>query len=259
VFAALVSAVVSAHAVEEPYEAYLRVANQVAEGDRLYFSKPIEALQQYLRAQQTLRTLRANHPTWNAKVVDGKLKYLSERVPPMMQQLGIPGTAVTPQGAPAAVPAVPTVGVAQLNRRIEALRNEKLELQHELAKIETEYTEKLREALKVRPRELEPGELAKAETANSKLREQMVYLESHYQKLDSEYKKVQAEMTRLEKNLATTKKENNKLRAQVDGKRLKELAEENARLRRQAAQRDGLVKSLQEQIRKLERLLLNAP
>jgi hypothetical protein len=254
--AVLFSASMAARAAEAPYEAFLRVVNQIADGDRLYASQPIVALEQYLRAQQTLRQLKAQDPSWNAKVVASKLKYLDTRVPPMMHRLRIPQPANSPM-SPAA-PA-PVLRVADLNSQIDKLQAQKLDLQSEMAKMETNYTEKLREALKVLPRELEPGELAKVETKNGKLLERIVYLESHYQKLDAEYRKASAELARLQAALATAQRDKSQLQQLVDGKKLKELAAENALLRRRDEQRDKRVRQLEADIRKLEKLLLANP
>jgi predicted RNase H-like nuclease (RuvC/YqgF family) len=128
-----------------------------------------------------------------------------------------------------------------------------------MAKMETNYTEKLREALKVRPRELEPGELAKVETKNGKLLERIVYLESHYQKLDAEYRKASAELARLQAALATAQRDKSQLQQLVDGKKLQELAAEIAILRRRDEQRAKRVRQLEADIRKLEKLLLANP
>lgn len=257
-FAVLFLASMAARAAEPSYEAFLRVVNQIADGDRLYVSQPIAALEKYLRAQQTLRQLQVQDPGWNAKVVATKLKYLDTRVPPMMNQLRIPQVANDPS-PPAASPKSPVLGVADLNSRIDKLRAEKLELQSEMAKIETTYTEKLREALKVRPRELDPGELAKVESKNSKLLEHIVYLESHYQKLEAEYKKTTGELTRLKAALDAAQKEKEQLQKLIDGKKLQQLAEENARLRREIGIRDKRAQRLEGEIRKLEKLLLENP
>ena len=257
-FAVLFSASMAARAVEPSYKVFLRVVNQIADGDRLYVSQPIVALQNYLRAQQTLRQLQTQDSTWNAKVVATKLKYLDTRVPPMMNRLRIPQIANDPI-PPAASPKSPVLGVVDLNSRIEKLRAEKLELQIEMAKIETTYTEKLREALKVRPRELNPGELAKIESENNKLLERIVYLESHYQKLESEYKKTNGELTRVQATLDAAQKEKERLKELIDGKKLQQLAVENARLRREIDIRDKRAQQLEVEIRKLEKLLLENP
>ena len=257
-FAVLFSASMAARAVEPPYAAFLRVVNQIADGDRLYVSQPIVALQNYLRAQQTLRQLQAQDPTWNAKVVATRLKYLDSRVPPMMNRLRIPQPENGP-ATPAVLPKTPVLDVADLNNRIDKLQAEKLELQSEMAKIETTYTEKLREALKVRPRELNPGELAKVESENNKLLERIVYLESHYQKLEAEYKKTNGELTRLKAALDAAQKEKERLQKLIDGKKLQQLAEENARLRREIDIRDKRAQRLEGEIRKLEKLLLENP
>jgi DNA repair exonuclease SbcCD ATPase subunit len=255
-FAVLFSASMAARAAEAPYEAFLRVVNRIAEGDRLYASQPIVALEQYLRAQQTLRQLKTQDPSWNATVVASKLKYLDTRVPPMMHRLRIPQPANSPMNP--AAPA-PVLRVADLNSRIDKLQAEKLEIKSEMAKMETNYTEKLREALKVRPRELEPGELAKVETKNGKLLERIVYLESHYQKLDAEYRKASAELARLQAALATAQRDKSQLQQLVDGKKLQELAAEIAILRRRDEQRAKRVRQLEADIRKLEKLLLANP
>ena len=149
--------------------------------------------------------------------------------------------------------------MVDLNSRIEKLRAEKLELQSEMAKIETTYTEKLREALRVRPRELDPGELAKVESENNKLLERIVYMESHYQKLEAEYKKTNGELTRLKAALDAAQKEKERLQKLIDGKKLQQLAEENSRLRREVNIRDEHAQRLEGEIRKLEKLLLENP
>ena len=257
-FVALFSVGVAVRAAEPPYEAYLRVVNQIADGDRLCVSQPIVALQNYLRAQQTLRQLQTQDPAWNTKVVATKLKYLDSKVPPIMNRLRIPQLENNTT-TPASFPKSTVMGVADLNSRIDKLRAEKLELQSEMAKIETTYTEKLREALKVRPRELNPGELAKIESENNKLLERIVYLESHYKKLESEYKKTNGELTRVQAALDAAQKEKERLQELIDGKKLQQLAVENARLRREIAIRDKRAQQLEVEIRKIEKLLLENP
>ena len=257
-FVVLFLATMAARAAEPSYEAFLRVVSQIADGDRLYVSQPIAALEKYLRAQQTLRKLQVQNPEWNAKVVVTKLKYLEARVPPMMNQLRIPQIANDPSPSVTS-PKSPVLGVVDLNSRIKKLRAEKLELQSEMAKIETTYTEKLREALKVRPRELEPGELAKVESDNNKLLERIVFLESHYQKLEAEYKKTTGEIIRLKAVLDTAQKEKEQLQKMINGKKLQQLAEENVRLRREIGNRDKRAQQLEGEILKLEKLLLGNP
>jgi len=149
--------------------------------------------------------------------------------------------------------------MVDLNSRIEKLRAEKLELQSEMAKIETTYTEKLREALKVRPRELDPGELAKVESENDKLLERIVFLESHYQKLETEYKKTTGELARLKAALDAVQREKEQFQKLIDGKKLQQLMAENSRLRREIGIRDKRAQRLEGEIRKLEKLLLGNP
>ena len=257
-FAVLFLETMAARAVEPSYEAFLRVVSQIADGDRLYVSQPIAALEKYLRAQQTLRQLQIRNPEWNARVVVNKLKYLDTRVPPMMNQLRIPQIANDPSPSVTS-PKSPVLGVVDLNSRVKKLQAEKLELQSEMAKIETTYTEKLREALKVRPRELEPGELAKVESDNNKLLERIVFLESHYQKLEAEYKKTTGELIRLKAALDTAQKEKEQLQKMINGKKLQQLAEENVRLRREIGNRDKRAQQLEGEILKLEKLLLGNP
>ncbi len=257
-FAALFLANMAARAAEPSYEAFLRVVSQIADGDRLYVSQPIAALEKYLRAQQTLRQLQIQNPEWNARVVVNKLKYLDTRVPPMMNQLRIPQIANDPSPSVTS-PKSPVLGVVDLNSRVKKLQAEKLELQSEMAKIETTYTEKLREALKVRPRELEPGELAKVESDNNKLLERIVFLESHYQKLEAEYKKTTGELIRLKAALDAAQKEKEQLQKMINGKKLQQLAEENVRLRREIGNRDKRAQQLEGEILKLEKLLLGNP
>ncbi len=256
--AVLFSVSMAARTAEPSYEAFLRVVNQIADGDRLYVSQPIAALEKYLRAQQTLRQLQAQDPEWNAKVVTTKLKYLDTRVPPMMDRLRIPQVANDPS-PPAVSPKSQVLDMVDLNSRIEKLRAEKLELQSEMAKIETTYTEKLREALKVRPRELDPGELPKVESENDKLLERIVFLESHYQKLETEYKKTTGELTQLKAALAVAQKEKEQFQKLIDGKKLQQLMAENSRLRREIGIRDKRAQRLEGEIRKLEKLLLGNP
>lgn len=158
------------NAAEAPSELFIKAYQLIQQADSLEMRQPVAALEKYLQAQQSLKLLKENHPTWNADVVEFRENYLVRKVAPLMVHLKIPDA---PQNALTATGHL--AKIAKLESELEQARADK-------ATSEAVLRAKLKEALAARPRELEPGELAKAEQKIQTLQEELVFLKAHFEK-----------------------------------------------------------------------------
>ena len=163
-------AMVMANAAEAPSVLFINAYNLIQQADSLEARQPVAALEKYLQAQQSLKLLKENHPTWNADVVEFRQNYLVSKVAPLMVHLKIPDAPPNAQSSTGHV-----AKIAKLELELEQTRADK-------AASESALRAKLKEALAARPRELEPGELAKAEQKIQTMQEELVFLKAHYEK-----------------------------------------------------------------------------
>ena len=74
-------------------EVYISIFNIIMTGDNLKDKgQGRAALEQYLEAERDLKNLKSAYPTWNSKIVGFRLKYLADRIGPLMVQY--PGTTI---------------------------------------------------------------------------------------------------------------------------------------------------------------------
>ncbi len=215
-------------AAEKPGETYIRVYHLIEQADKLEGTQPVAALEKYMQAQAALKVVQKDFPNWNNDVVEFRLQYLQRKIPPLMSHLKIPQPNNASPADPQ--PAGPSeILIVDLNQRIERMRAENNQLVAEMERQETEWREKLKEALAARPRALEPGELARVEEQNKALRGKIVYLESNF-------KKGTDGQDGLRTTLAETQRESETLRKQLaelsDEGQMRKLREENVLLRK---------------------------
>jgi tetratricopeptide (TPR) repeat protein len=141
-------------------ELYVKIFNTILQADELQKAgQGKKALENYLLAQDELKKLQSAYKTWEPKLVDFRLKYLDDLVQRLSKQF--PGTTA-PQPLVAPVQLADDPDAAKLNgleRQIRDLNNELVKARAEA----TGATQKLREALAARPKDVDPAEMAKAQ------------------------------------------------------------------------------------------------
>ncbi len=143
---------------------YVKVFNLILQADALRDSgKGRESLEKYLEAQDALKKIQSAFPAWNDKVVSFRLKYLDDRIKPLLQQF--PGTTmpmlVLPPGT-----TDPLLGkisgleraLYEKDQQLIALRTAKASAEDAMRNAEA----KLKEALAARPADVDPKEMSKA-------------------------------------------------------------------------------------------------
>lgn len=142
---------------------YVQIFKLIQEADALTSLSPSQALAKYLDAQAALDRLHKGSPDWNTRIVNYRLKYLADKIATLS------ANTATPQAVPGIESnALPTSvsGQAKQNpvptdwqSQIDGLKEQARQLASDKALLEA----KLKEALAMRPAELDPRELAKAE------------------------------------------------------------------------------------------------
>ncbi|HWX18730.1 MAG TPA: tetratricopeptide repeat protein [Candidatus Binatia bacterium] len=145
---------------------YVQIFNLMQEADSLSTDRPAQALAKYVEAQTALQRMQRGNPEWNPKVVSFRLNYLNDRIAALsaavpVRSASVPGEtnrlSGTAPGAtvPPTKPAVPGDWEDQLN----TLKGQVHQLQAETIVLQT----KLKEAFDLRPAEVDPREMAKAQ------------------------------------------------------------------------------------------------
>jgi tetratricopeptide (TPR) repeat protein len=145
---------------------YVQIFNLIQQADAMSSTEPAQALAKYVQAQVGLQRLQRGNPTWNPRVINFRLNYVTTRIAALSPgssaakpSSAVPGAAPpgspTPGAAPSSSPAVPE----DVTRQLSALQVQVGQLQADKGALEN----KLKEALAMRPAELDPGELASAQ------------------------------------------------------------------------------------------------
>jgi len=157
--ACLVSACPSARAAAAD-ELYVKIFNTILQADDQQKSgQGKKALENYLLAQDDLKKLQSGYKDWEPKLVDFRLKYLDDHIKRLTVQF--PGTTATKPLAPAILleDDPDAVKLTGMDKQIRDLNNELVKARTEA----TGATQKLREALAARPKDIDPAELAKSQ------------------------------------------------------------------------------------------------
>ena len=248
-------------AAELAPDAYVRSFNLIKQGDQQVLVDPLLALQSYLQAEQALARLRQGSPQWNAVTVDDQIRLVQAKIKPLKDKFGIP----QPEEMDPARPAPPVFNAVEFNRRLDQLRAEQRrrdgEHERQLAKFkksEENLQIRLKEAIGARPRDLDPGELARVEEQNRSLRGEVVNLQAKFQQGKDFLYRLQSALNLTEKTNAALQK---KINDQSGDKTLKKLVEENQRLRKRIVELNRStrpakdINALQRQILLLQRQL----
>ena len=177
--ALLVAGVIGANG-QSTEDQYVHIYNLIQQGDALSASgKPDLALPKYLAAQTSLQRIQKINPTWQAKVVNFRLRYLEEKISDIPSAKSIPSSVVAPlivrtptpvqtstakpEIAAPPIPPQPEVRPAspspEVLRQITALQDDLRRLQAEKTILES----KLKEAFATQPASVDPRELSKAQ------------------------------------------------------------------------------------------------
>jgi tetratricopeptide (TPR) repeat protein len=152
---------------------YIVIFNLVQEADSLSGNEPAQALAKYLEAQTELQRLQKGNPTWNPRLVNFRLNYLTTKIaavsakapPPTAAPAAAsaPAPAAANQSAPnpsaASAPIAKPAPPAEWENQVNSLKAQVRQLQADKTVLEA----KLKEALSVQPAAVDPRELAKAE------------------------------------------------------------------------------------------------
>ena len=176
----LVVGVVASHG-ESSEDEYVRIYNLIQQADALSASgKPDLALPKYLDAQTSLQRIQKINPTWQAKVVNFRLRYLEEKISDIPSAKSIASPVVTslppvktPTSAQASetkpevvAPPIPPQPEARATTPSSEVLRQITSLQDDLRKLQAEKTileSKLKEAFATQPASVDPRELSKAQ------------------------------------------------------------------------------------------------
>jgi Tfp pilus assembly protein PilF len=150
---------------EGPDDAYIRHYNALQQADSLNQAGHYRAAaEKYLEVQTSLKKFQAQYPTWSPKMVTFRLNYATQRLESLVKFLPPPSAPeAPPQANPSAAFALSSgkkaAAKSELESKIDGLNNELRRLESEKSNLE----EKLQEALKIKPAEVDPQQLAHAE------------------------------------------------------------------------------------------------
>ena len=210
-----------AQGASAPEEDYVRAYDLIQEADELQQKGNGEAaLPHYLKAQETLKKVQALSPSWNARLVGYRLRYLADKISGLMQQN--PNAATTN--------AFTTNLTVDAQQQITALleRLKQSEAQNQTLQA------KLREALSVQPAAVDPRELSKSE---------------------SQVRELQKERDQLKVSLAEQQNRNAMAAPDKSAASQKAVDEANHKLAKEVANVVALTKekeSLQKRVKELE-------
>ncbi len=196
-------------------EAYLRLYNTLQQADTLNQNGQYRAAaEKYLEVQNGLKRFPAVHPSFNQKIVSYRLNYVTQRLESIVRYLPPTETATT-----AGVTNAPVPGAAfelsskrptrtEQDGKIDSLNGEVRRLESEKANLEA----KLREALAIKPADLDPKQLARAEERVAALQKEKDLMQVALQQERDRVARLQQE-------------------PQADPKRLRELEQERDELK----------------------------
>jgi len=136
---------------------YVQVFKMIQEADVLSSTAPSQALAKYSEAQAALDRLHKGSPEWNTRIVNYRLTYLANRISTLSATTSPAASPKTNAPPTAEVP--PEVSVQAAQAQMGVLQEQVRQLQSENGLLQA----KLKEALALRPAEVDPGQLAKAE------------------------------------------------------------------------------------------------
>jgi len=201
---------------DAPDDEFVRIYQIIVQADQFKESgQPKEALARYLEAQEGLKKMQVNFPSWNKKLIDYRASYLSERIEPLARQF--PAVEMTRPVAPVAGATEPQPGMEPQVRM----------LHQELAKMQMEKTAleaKLKEALAARPKAVDPAELAKAQ--------------EHIKALQKERDVQKQSLDQQAQALTSTTKERDSLKKRLESEKseIPALKADNEKLKKQLAE-----------------------
>ena len=221
ILACLALASPSAHAAAAE-ELYVPVFNLIFQGDSLQTSgQGKAALEKYLAAQEDLKKIQSAYKTWEPKLVEFRLKYLEDVIAKLSVQF--PGTTAVKPVVPLSQTA-DDAGTAKLTGMEKQLRD----LNNKLVVVSAEATaakQKLQEALAARPKDVDPGEMDKAQKRARDLQKAADLKQIEIEDLGKRISGLSKERDDFQKQVAVLKdkgdvpvlkKENSALKAKVD-------------------------------------------
>jgi tetratricopeptide (TPR) repeat protein len=160
-----------ARAQQGPDDQYISIYSLMQQADALQAGgQPREALAGYTQALAELQKFKKTFPNWGPEIVTYRLNYLTEAVNGLTAQMRTNSTAApsattapvpaATNAAPLATNAVSAAPVSDVEIQLNTLRAQVQELQAENETLQA----KLKEALRAQPAMLDTQELAKAQT-----------------------------------------------------------------------------------------------
>lgn len=222
-------------------DAYIRIYNVLQQGDaHLESARLTEARDAYAEARKGLLSLQQNFPAWNDRVVNYRLRYISEKLQLLKNQLGQAPSAPKNLGSTNAVPGPALLAIdGEVLAQFERFNVQIRQLDGDKKLLEA----KLREALTSQPAPVDPREFQSAIERITALQSTNKLL---MQKLESQQSERQSLVDKVlveEAKRALGEANRKLLEQQASSKRLeKERQEIETRLKRL---QDGTVKSLQ--------------
>lgn len=171
-----------------PDEDFIAIYHQLQEADQaLANGQTSAAKQRYTAVQTGLKRLQEAYPGWSAKVVEFRLKYVTDKLASM-------GDVAAPAAQqPSAQPAAPANPLEDLKRQVAELQQERTVLQN-----------KLQEALSAQPAAVDPRELQKAEARIASLEKERDLLKVALEQEQAKVAKA-ADQSEAQKEIAALK------------------------------------------------------
>ncbi len=209
-----------------PDDQFIVVYNQIQQADRTPDRET--AIHLYQEARQGLEQIRRGYPAWNSRVINFRLRYVDEKLSPLLAAraaapVPVPGAASV-VAAPAAAAGPPGEVLTQLN----SLNTEIDRLRQDREMLEA----RLREALSAQPAPVDPRELQVAVERISSLQATNTVLMARLEAQESERRTLVDRVVVKEAQEA------------LDAAR-RQMAEQQTRLQRLEQERTGLDERLQ--------------
>lgn len=233
-------------------DAYLKLYSVLQQADALNQSGQYRAAaQQYLEVQNGLKQFRTVYPTWNPRVIQYRLNYVTQRLESVLKfvpeplEPQTPTTANTPApstGAPASFAlAAPRTSRSEQDAQIASLNEEVRRLESEKSRLEA----KLREALAIKPAEADPEELARAQRRITELQKEKDLLQVSLEQERSRIVQLQQQAPADPRRLRELEAERDELRKKLD-ELMSSRADSESRYQRRIADAEAKLKQLEQ-------------
>ena len=203
-------------------ELYIKIFDTIMAGDNLQTQgQGRKALEKYLEAERDLTNLKSAYKSWNPRIVNFRLKYLSDKIGPLKVQY--PGTVIPKKKA--------TTGSKGKGSKkgkkttgVDAVLEQRNDQLVQMSQQNSTLRDQLREALAARPADADPAAYAKAQGRIRELEQHSDVSTITIGQQQSELTKLRDSFTDLQKRLAAMeardkeprmRSENEKLKAQL--------------------------------------------